>query len=960
MVFFSNKLSVYLVLILLCFGVKGISGQVKNNGLPKINNFTKTDYDGGTQNWQIDQDTIGNIYFANNNGLLQFDGNSWQLYKIPNSSNIRSVKYDRTNGRIYVGGYNQFGYFESNLKGKLVFKSLLPLIDSTESKPTDFIWKIHIFNDEVIFQAFHKAYIFKDNEIKTLEAPKRFQFSFLVDNNLYFQDIEYGVFEYVKGALIALKGTEVLKNTEIWSILKMPNNTLLFTLLEKGLYTYQNEIVKPWNTEANEFVKKNSTLGGITINNTSLVFNTVLDGIIICNMDGKIKQHINLDKGLQNNTILSSFIDSNSNLWLGLDNGITHVSINSPFTYFGSSQNLSTVYGTVIYKGYLYVATNQGLFYRLLNNTFSDDSFKLVEGTTAQTWNIQVIGDDLVCANNRGAMLIKNNKVAKVLDNIGYYGFKEIPDQRNLIIGSNYGGFSIFEKTKTGLVYKNQIGDFDKASNIFEHDGNFLWLKRDNLLYQMEISEDYKEFNSIETITKFNDTVSAINSLQRINNEVYFQTNNHFYSYSKGQDRFFEDRKLSNYFKDVATINNLIEDARGNLWYVFDESLGVLMKNKNRDYTNIIKPFSNLTGNLVPNYLSINAKDNKNIFIGLIDGLAHYDTTVSNRISVPRAVIRSFIYEKDTIMQGNPQQSSFNIKIPYKSNNIKFTFSSPEYNREPILYSYKLDPFDKEWSLWTKNAMKEYTNLVENDYQMHVRVKNSYNNVSDPTLFKFRIYPPWYRHYLAYICYSLFIIVSIYFISLWMKLKIRKDKYYETLEHRKRYLEKEAKIISEQYKLEKEIEDLNRDKLQTRILAKDKELVSNSLQVVKKNKILNGIIDKLKKLETSEISPETKLQLHSLKKSVLKEINADKSWKDLEKHIKNVHFDFLKRLQDKYENITPRELDLSTYLLINMSTKEIAEVMNISKGGVELARYRLRKKLGLSRKDNLTGFLMNI
>lgn len=104
---------------------------------------------------------------------------------------------------------------------------------------------------------------------------------------------------------------------------------------------------------------------------------------------------------------------------------------------------------------------------------------------------------------------------------------------------------------------------------------------------------------------------------------------------------------------------------------------------------------------------------------------------------------------------------------------------------------------------------------------------------------------------------------------------------------------------------------------------------------------------------------KAKLQLKILKNSVIKEINNN-SWKDLEKHIKNVHFEFLKRLKEKYPNISQRELDLSTYLLMNMSTKEIAEVMNISNGGVELARYRLRKKLGLKRKDNLTGFLMNI
>ena len=104
----------------------------------------------------------------------------------------------------------------------------------------------------------------------------------------------------------------------------------------------------------------------------------------------------------------------------------------------------------------------------------------------------------------------------------------------------------------------------------------------------------------------------------------------------------------------------------------------------------------------------------------------------------------------------------------------------------------------------------------------------------------------------------------------------------------------------------------------------------------------------------------TKVQFNALKKNIAKEIKADNSWKDLEKHIKNVHFDFLKRLQEKHPHITPRELDLATYLLINMSTKEISEVMNISSKGVELARYRLRKKLGLKRKENLTGYLMSI
>jgi DNA-binding CsgD family transcriptional regulator len=192
------------------------------------------------------------------------------------------------------------------------------------------------------------------------------------------------------------------------------------------------------------------------------------------------------------------------------------------------------------------------------------------------------------------------------------------------------------------------------------------------------------------------------------------------------------------------------------------------------------------------------------------------------------------------------------------------------------------------------------------------------------------------------------------------KMKIRKNKYYETIEQRRLYLEKESKIRQEQYELEKEIEKLKKDKLKTKILAKDKELVNNSLQVVKKNKILNGIIYKLKDINIESFDESTKSQFTKLNRSIIKEVNTDKSWKDLEKHIKNVHFDFLKRLKEKHPRISPRELDLSTYLLINMSTKEIAEIMNVSSGGVEVARHRLRKKIGLDKNENLVSYLMSI
>jgi DNA-binding CsgD family transcriptional regulator len=938
-------------------------GQVKSIGIPKIKNYKRAEYKGGTQNWNIDQDANGNLYFANNSGLIQYDGTSWNTYSLPNNSAIRSLKIDNSS-KIFVGGNDEFGYFKSNLKGNLEYFSISKLIPKNKNKNINLIWRIHIFNGEVIFQSFTKAFIYKNNKITCIDAPNKFQFSFHINNRLYFQDKKLGILEYKNNKLIPLSGTTVLNNSEIWAMFPLPNNTLLITTLEKGLFTYDNFSVKPWNTEANTFIKKNTSLGGTIIKNKFIVLNSVLDGIAICDLSGKIIQHLNRQKGLLNNTILTSFVDNKNNIWLGLDNGITFINENSPFTYFDYSYNLGTVYSSVIHDGNLYVATNQGLFYHPWNKPFKDESFNRVEGTIAQVWNVQVINNTLLCASNSGALIVKQNKVVKTMDGKGYFGFRPIPNHENYVIGESYNGFSIFKNSPNGMEFVNHVEGFDETTNTFEIelDDTYLWLKKDPFIYQMKLSNDLKKFESIKKHSQLSPLYKGIGSLQKIQNKVYFQTKNHFFKYSKEMESFFEDKNMTRLFSKTPLIKTLIQDTYGNLWFAFNESLGVLTKGKNGNYVQNEKPFTNLTGNLVNNYISIHIIDPNNIFIGLTDGMAHYDSKIaSDYITKPKAFIETFSSLEDTIVTGNLRQRSTEYNLPYSSNHVKFSFSSPVYeNQESVKYSYKLEPFDDSWRNWSTMSVKEYTNLREGNYKMKLKSKNSYGIESDITEVHFSISPPWYRHDIAYIIYFALILLSANLIYNRVQIKIRRNKYYETIEQRRLYLEKEARIKQEQHQLEKEIERLKNDKLQIKILAKDKELVNNSLQVVKKNKTLNGIIGKLKDIDTNILDDSLKFEFNKLHKSIVKEVNTDKSWKDLEKHIKNVHFDFLKRLKEKYPTISPRELDLSTYLLMNMSTKEIAEIMNISNGGVELARYRLRKKLGLNKKENLIGFLMSI
>jgi DNA-binding CsgD family transcriptional regulator len=939
-------------------------GQLNNIGLPEIINYKRTDYKGGTQNWDIEQDKDGNLYFANNSGLFQFDGSSWIKYTLPNQSVIRTIEIHNS-GKIFVGGYNEFGYFKSDSKGKLVYFSLSKFLntrsDNTENT-IDIIWKIHLLKDEVIFQSFGSIFILKNNTIKTIKAPTRFHFSFKVNNKIYLQDISSGLLEYRGGKIYPIFDSSILNNTQVWGMFQLPKNKILIATLDKGLFLYENGTITSWDSEANNFMLKNSCLGGVIMEDNHIVLNSVRNGIIVCDTSGKIIQYFNLKKGLQNNTVLSSFIDRNNNLWLGLDNGITFINENSPFSYFGLNDEISTVYASVVYNGNLYVATNQGVFYHSWNVPFKEEPFALVEGTTGQASNIQVIDGQLICSHNRGALVIVGGKTIKTLDNVGYWVFKNIPNHPKFMIGSNYFGFSLFEKGIDGWQFVTQIEGFYKSVGDFEIEEKTIWVKKDNLIFNIALSTGYKSFKKINTYHHLTETDKGIPSIHKLRNTVYFRTNKHFYKYSQNSNVFYEDKVGGGLFKSITDATITREDIDGNIWYTNASGLGVLMKINKDNYTNITAPFLHLTQDLVFNNLSINTINPENIFIGLTEGLAHYNSKLSKDfITKPKVFIRSFSALQDTLFFGNGKSTTTKYKIPYQSNYVKFNFSSPSYeNIENIKFSYLLDGFDDNWSNWSTSSLKEYTNLREGNYTMKVKVLNSYGIQSDEATFPFKISPPWYRHYLALIFYIIVFSIILYYIRKNIQAKIRKNKYYETIEQRRLYLEKESRIRQEQFDLEKEIERLKNEKLKIQILSKDKELVTNSLQVVKKNKILNGIIHKLKDINTETFDESSKFQFTKLNKSIVKEVNADHSWKDLEKHIKNVHFDFLKRLKEKCPAISPRELDLSTYLLMNMSTKEIAEIMNISGGGVELARYRLRKKLDLNKKENLIGYLMSI
>ncbi|MGK0489663.1 MAG: DNA-binding CsgD family transcriptional regulator [Candidatus Endobugula sp.] len=305
-------------------------------------------------------------------------------------------------------------------------------------------------------------------------------------------------------------------------------------------------------------------------------------------------------------------------------------------------------------------------------------------------------------------------------------------------------------------------------------------------------------------------------------------------------------------------------------------------------------------------------------------------------------------------------QAQENIsRFTFNQNSFVFDYTAIHFESEgEIKYQYKLEPYDSEWSDWTGNTTKEYTNLMEGDYSFKVRAKSIYNAEMDAAPYSFKISPPLYRTNFAYTLYGL---GGVAFLFLGFKSLDKRYKEVTKELTEKQDLEikvKEEEIESITLKTEQEIFRLKNEKLKSEVHFKSQELTSSTMHLIQKNELLNQIKNTLKGYAKSDAPKNLNTELNKIVKSIDKDLAKADEWQKFELNFDQVHGNFIARLKDSYPKMTPQELKFSAYIRMNLNTKEIANLLNISVRGVEIGRYRIRKKLALERQDNLSDFIL--
>jgi DNA-binding CsgD family transcriptional regulator len=960
----SRYISFMLFLVLIC-----LSGKAqKNYNYPFIKNFKRSEYKAGMQTWMISQAHNGLLYFANDNGLLEFDGLNWELYGIYNYSIIRAA-LTVDDGKIYVGLSNDFGYFDSDSTGLLRFYSLLHLLPPKERRVEE-IWRIHQTSEGLIFQSFNKLIVINENKAWIYPAPTKFHYSFHINNKIYVVDEIKGILEFRHGNFLTLKGTEALTDYEITSILPYGKD-LMITTTDHGVFIYRNKSIVPWNTAASDFLKENQIYCAIRINENKIAFGTIQKGLLITDNQGNPLIAMDKSKGLQNNTILSMKLDKSGNLWLGTDNGIALLYINSPINQLSFNEGIGSGYTATIHNNIMYLGTNQGVFYKKLNgneNILQNlGNFQLVPETKGQVWTLKVIDGQLFCGHNKGAFIIEQNKARLISDVKGAWVFMQSEENPHRIIGGTYTGLTLYEKENEGFKYKGKIKGFDESSRLMHFDDyDNLWMSHGfKGVYRIVLNENA---DSAVRVDFYNSqkgfaTDFGIN-LVRLQEQLVFLSSEGAYEYNSANDTMIPSAYFNEFF-NYLKVNNAQEDAFGNIWYYEDFNVAVKLIKADGTYKNISMPFKQLQGDFIEGFQSVYPINQKNYLICSKNGFIHYDPSQVLEQETPfnRYLSKIELSKTDSLLfKGHLFNNNKNIPVlDYKNNSIHFYYSAINYEKpDKVEFSTMLVGHDSEWSKWEKRYNREYTNLNEGKYVFQVRARNMYNEETEVLSYSFSILPPWRRTKLAYLTYSLSAIVVLILIVALIRRRINYLRTREKHVQKEKYMIREQKLHEEALIAEKEIIRLRNEKLREEIKNKDKELANSTMLTIQKNKFLISLKQEMAKVNSEMINDIAKRHNKQLIRKIDNEINNEKNWKVFEKHFMDVHKEFLIKIKNEYPQISPAELRLCACLRMNISSKEIASLLNISLRGVEASRYRLRKTLDLDRKQNLTDFILTI
>lgn len=912
---------------------------------PPINIFSPKDYGAETQNWSISQSKDKYIYVANNKGLLEYNGANWQLYPSPNESRIRSVNV--IDNLIYTGCNREFGYWQNNKFGLLSYTSLSKKLEIEFLEDEEF-WNIVSIDDYVLFQSLKRIYIYNktNNTYEIINSETIIYKIFKVDDSIYFQKTKEGIFRIENGKSKLVSNNPVLVDNRLANIFSKDGNLLIETE-NNGFYLLNKEVLTKWDIPANKLLTEVSVFRSVQLRDGSYILGTRSNGILHLTPKGEIDYNMGIIHGLSNNTVHGIFEDAENNIWLALENGINCVNINAPFSIYTDDEGkIGTVRASIVFNNYLYLGTNQGLFYKRFN---VNEEFKLVKGIEEAVWCLTQINNTLFCGHDTGTSIVRDMSAVKIDGTQqGTWNIKPIEGHPNLLLQGNYDGLYILERIDGTWVFRNKIKGFNRSSRFFEFYDSHIFVSHEYLgVFKIKVNNDFTKAIEVEKNSTIGRELNS--SLIEYNNDLLYSYKEGVFKYDSLKREFLKDTTLSALFnKEDYTSGRLvyINTDSNTLWGFSKNNLSYLSPGKLSGVPKVNKiSFSKYLPKGLTGFENISHLNNRRYLIGASTGYSILDL---DKIQIKNYNIAINAITKNS-NNATPElvDKTINGLFDNKDNNIEFKFAVAEFDKYlDTEYQYQLGDIHPSWSKWSEKAIVLFEHLPPDDYVFKVRARVGNTITKNVASYSFSIKKPWYLT-------SFMIIFYILFVLLFSLVLHNVYKHYYKKQREKLLLTAARKMKVKELENKQHLMKFNNENLRQDIENKNRELGISTMSLIKKNEFLNSIKKELLNTEDSK-------SIKQVIKIIDKNLNNSDDWHLFEEAFNNADKDFLKKIKSIHPTLTSNDLRLCAYLRLNLSSKEIAPLLNISSRSVEVKRYRLRKKIDLPHESSLTDYILEI
>lgn len=799
----------------------GFSNAQNRNGMPMVDNYHPVVYKGYSQNWSLCSNSMGLMFFANGDGILEYDGREWSKILLPNNSTPSALYCDK-NDFVWVGAQSELGVLIPDPVQGYRYQSLNKLIPA-DQREFGFILQILESGDGIYFRANSQLFRYHKGKMFASSIPRQ-SFMFTYNKIPFFFNRDEG-FSIVSGNRFLAVHSLFNPSMIIRAALPYSKDTLLLVDPLNGLFFGEINAKDPLNasikvspifTPLNKFLVDNEAYDALALQNGNFALSTTRDGTIVCDRDFNLLFTLNKNSGVMNETHNALYEDQQNNLWIALDHGLSKVDLSSPLTYYN---NTSGINGSVLdiqrFASRLFVATWQGVFYENINRYSSDDvPFKMIEDIRTISWMFEEISlggqKYLLTATSDAIYLIDSFLHVRTLKE-GNYTFILFDHDNNRIFAGSPSSAELIQLNGFHAEKPILIPQIEGriTSMVLSQDNNLVIGTALNGVYIVHTTDignnNELGFELFHLMPGTDLPRSDFYNVYRCDNSVLVISKTGIYKIMSEENRYFVeffDPSFAQYFQNSQFINTITHDQKGGFWFQINnkqsgEKSLIYARKSGNTFVFTSKPYRTF-----PNleFYNIYPEPDSVIWFGSDDGVFRYRQkednfrerrdnfpTLIQKVRLNDSLIFSGVFSMVVLERILNSKQNKVPQVKLSGENIRFDFSASYYsNEDQVRFTYFLEGFDAHWSALSHENYKEYTSLPPGDYTFRVKGVNPYGVIGDEAFFRFMVPAPWYFRWWAWSLYVISAVLLIFLIISYSNRRLIKAKArLESIIHRR-------------------------------------------------------------------------------------------------------------------------------------------------------------------------------